>query len=74
MTEFGFAAEKRKSGWFVSPATRENDKILCHDLSGFLGSWEIKEGVFFKSQNNESLDEVVMKEAQEYCVKMNKEA
>jgi hypothetical protein len=48
MESLGFVAEPHGDSWLVSPATRAQGEVKCHDLSGFLGSWVMKEqGKFF---------------------------
>lgn len=66
---YGFVAEPHKNGyWLVSPATKEDDLIRCHDLSGFLGSWNMKQGgVFFPSPTNDSLCNVALQEANTFA-------
>lgn len=75
MTEFGFVAEPHRDGYFlVSPATKRGDKIECHDLSGFLGSWDMKTGgVFFASTTGDCLCPDAMSKANEYSKQMNEE-
>lgn len=62
--ELGYVAEPHRT-WLVSPASKEPDgKVRCHDLSGFLGSWDMRPGgVFFPT----------LDEACEYATEKNKE-
>lgn len=43
---FGFAVEfnSESGAGFVTPAVSTNGKVRCHDISGFLGSWDMQEG------------------------------
>lgn len=67
----GFAAEPHKT-WLASPAVEIQGKVTCHDSSGFLGSWEMKDGgVFFASENNIIFDQKAMDKALNYCNEMN---
>ena len=53
MESFGFAAEPHGDKWLVSPATWIQGEVKCHDLSGFLGSWVMKEqGKFFLGKSS----------------------
>lgn len=64
---YGFAAEPNGKYWLISPATKSEDGITCHDLAGFLGHWKLKEGgVFFPSISGESLCNATLSKAQEY--------
>lgn len=69
-TLYGFVTEPHKNNyWLVSPATKEGDLIRCHDLSGFLGSWGMKQGgVFFPSPDNDSLCNIAMQEANAFAM------
>lgn len=70
---FGFAAEPHKE-WLYSPATKDvtTGKVTCHDPSGFVGSWDMKDGgVFFEQEGGGSYCEKAAKKAGEYCSKMN---
>lgn len=70
MTEIlGFVAEPHKNGFYiVSPATISDGVITCHDPSGFLGSWEMKQGgVFFKSISGSCFCNETMSLASEYA-------
>lgn len=72
MKRYGFVAEPHKS-WIASPASEVDGVVTCHDLSGFLGSWKMKNGgVFFPSERNEAMDDEAMKKALEYCKEMNR--
>lgn len=75
MTVFGFVAEPHKNGYYlVSPATKEGDTIKCHDLSGFLGSWNMKQGgTFFESTSGDCLCPDALSQASEYAEQINKE-
>ena len=75
MTEYGFAAEPHKNNtWLVSPATREDGQVTCHDLSGFCGSWQMKlGGEFFPSPDNSSLCSVAIHQANNYAQDKNQE-
>lgn len=75
MTIYGFVAEPHKGGYYlISPATIEDGVIRCHDLSGFLGSWDAKVGaMFFESIDGSCLCEQAMKLANEYASIKNKE-
>lgn len=70
---FGFAAEPNKYGIFLtSPATQEADKIICHDVSGFGGSWIARNGsVFFEQEGGGCLCEKAMDKAQKYAKQQN---
>ena len=70
---FGFVAEPQpKSGyWLCHPATLSNGVVLCHDLSGFLGSWRARGGYFFPNRHNATLCNLTMKECESYCRLMN---
>ena len=67
---FGFVAEPHRNGYFLvsRPATKDGETITCHDLSGFMGSWCMKTGgVFFESENGDSLCCVALAKAQQYA-------
>lgn len=67
---FGFAVERMRSGTMcVTPATKTGDKVRCHDISGFMGSWDMQEqGVFFPGETpNDCLCPVAMQKADEYA-------
>ena len=68
-TTYGFAVEKHGPTWFVFPASRTDSCLTqCHDLSGFMGSWDMKPGgVFFESISGETLCSETMKIAQSYA-------
>lgn len=70
----GFVVEAHKNNYYlVSPATVENDTIICHDISGFLGSWEMKEGgIFFMCKQNKPLCEDTLSLASKYAKILNK--
>ena len=74
---YGFVAEPHKNGYYiVSPATQEGSVVRCHDLSGFCGSWDMKEGgVFFEGVSGESvvLCKYAMDAANTYAGEMNEE-
>lgn len=71
MERHGFASELHKE-WMASPAIENEGAVTCHDPSGFLGSWKMKDGgVFFASERNEPFDGEAMKKALEYCREMN---
>lgn len=60
---YGFAVEPHKS-WLVTPATKENGVIRCHDLSGFMGSWDMKQGgIFIESVSGASLCDIALEQA-----------
>lgn len=71
---FGFVAEPHRNGYYlVSPATKEGDKVTCYDLSGFLGSWEMKVGgIFFESISGENLCNHTMQTAQAFANSKNR--
>ena len=73
--EFGFVSEPHKHSYhLVSPATKIDGEITSHDLSGYLGSWPMKEGgVFFASISGEAICTETMKLANEYARKINGE-
>jgi hypothetical protein len=70
---FGFVAEPHRNNcYFVSAATEEGDKVTCHDLSGFLGSWKMREGgVFFPTVSGETLCKEAMQMANDYAREKN---
>ena len=71
--DFGFVAEPHKT-WLCSPATLDltTGEITCHDLSGFIGSWKMKEGgKFFPCVTDSTLCPDAMQAAQDFCDKMN---
>lgn len=71
----GFVVEPHKNNfWLVSPATKEGDIVTCHDLSGFLGSWKMKEnGEFIPSISGQSLCSLTLKAANEIAFERDKE-
>lgn len=71
---YGFVAEPHRDNyWLSSPASKdENGVIRCHDLSGFLGSWNMKEyGVFFPCETDSLFCKVAMKKSEELCRSKN---
>ena len=50
---YGYVSEPHRGGeHLVINASNENGVIRCHDLSGFMGSWIMKDGgVFFATQS-----------------------
>jgi hypothetical protein len=72
---YGFVVEPHKNGlWLVSPATKEDDAVTCHDLSGFLGSWKMKEsGEFIPSVSGESCCGLTLNLANKLAFERNKE-
>lgn len=74
MTQFGFIAEclPLSRHWVISPATQDSGKVTAHDLSGFMGSWEVRNLYeWFPSETDNATCPVAMKKAQDYCDKMN---
>ena len=72
-TIYGFVVEPHKNGyWLVSAATQEGDKIICHDLSGYLGSWAMKDGgKFFPSVTESSVCGIALEQASKYAQEKN---
>lgn len=70
---FGFVAEPHRNGYYlVSAASQEGDTTVCSDLSGFLGSWKMKEGgVFFPTISGETLCKEAMQMANDYAREKN---
>lgn len=75
MEEFGFVAEPHKNGYFLcSPAIMKDGNITVYDLSGFGGSWGMREGgKFFKCPDGDKLCKATMEESSKYCKQMNGE-
>lgn len=77
MNLFGFVAEPHRNNCFLLfPATKDKDTgdIVCHDTSGFCGSWKMKDGgVFFKAETDSCFCEEAMGKAIDYCNQMNGE-
>jgi hypothetical protein len=70
MKNFGFAAEPHGDKWLVIPATWIHGEVKCHDISGFLGSWVMKEqGKFFLGKS--ALCSEAMDLANKYAAKQN---
>lgn len=70
---FGFVAEPHRNNvYFVTPACKEDGTVTCHDLSGFLGSWKMREGgVFFPTISGDTLCEEAMQMANDYAKEKN---
>lgn len=66
---YGFVAEPHRNNYYlVSPAAQEGVEVTCYDLSGFLGSWKMKEGgVFFPTISGDTLCEQAMNMAYAYA-------
>jgi hypothetical protein len=49
---FGFVSEPHRNGeHLVTHAINEDGVVTCHDISGFAGSWKMKDGgVFFETE------------------------
>lgn len=71
----GFVAEQQPiTGFWLSHVATldcETNKVRCHDLSGFLGSWDARGGWFFPSETGENICKVAMKKCADYCKEMN---
>lgn len=70
---YGFVAEpNRNNCYFVSAATKEGEEVTCHDLSGFLGSWKMREGgIFFPTVSGDTLCKEAMQMANDYAMEKN---
>lgn len=70
---FGFVAEPHRNNYYmVSPASQEGEEVMCHDLSGFLGNWKMKDGgVFFLTVSGETLCKEAMQMADDYAREKN---
>ena len=70
---FGFVAEPHKGGrYLVSPARLCDGLVTCSDLSGFMGSWLMKDGgVFFPSIDNKPLCRQALANANQYASRIS---
>lgn len=73
---YGWAVEKVNGKYFISAATKERkvggnlvtEEVICHDLSGFMGSWKArKDAVFFPNVTGSSTCSVALKQASKYA-------
>lgn len=70
---FGFVAEPHRNNyWLVTPATKEGDSVTCHDCSGFMGSWPMKEGgIFFPCETDNVFCDIAQRKASAYAKEKN---
>lgn len=73
---YGWAVEKVGAEYFITAATKERktsghvaiEEIMCHDISGFRGSWKMrKDGVFFPTVTGGATCSVALEQACKYA-------
>ncbi len=74
-TVFGWVVEKINGQYFISAATKEcktdgdvvTEEVICHDISGFMGSWKAsKGGVFFQTVSGDATCNIALEQAKKY--------
>lgn len=68
---YGWAVEKVGYQCFISAATKDSEtgEVMCHDISGFMGSWKMrKEGVFFPTVTGDATCSIALEQASK-CAK-----
>ncbi len=73
---FGFVSEPHKNNkYLVTPATKDgHGEITCHDTSGFLGSWKMKEGgVFFEEEGGGVYCQKALDKANTHAIEKDKD-
>jgi len=75
-TIYGWAVEKVNGKCFISAATKERktdgnvvtEEVICHDLSGFRGSWKArKDAVFFQTVTGDATCSIALEQASKYA-------
>jgi hypothetical protein len=74
-TVYGWVVEKINGKYFISAATKERktdgnivtEELICHDLSGFTGSWKArKDAMFFQTVSGDATCSIALDKAIKY--------